>query len=58
MCSEAASMPDKFTHIAGMNSAPNGSTALQRFERSNMVDIRNRIMFDFYPGLPHVHMFS
>ena len=30
------------------------STALQHFERSNAVEIRNRIMFDFYPGLPHI----
>ena len=58
MCSEAASMPDKFTYIAGMNSALNESTALQCFERSNTVDIRNGIMFDFYMGLPHAHMFS
>ena len=27
---------------------------LQRFERSNASEIRNGIMFDFYPGLPHV----
>ena len=26
---------------------------LQHFERDNTVKIRNRIMFDFYPGLPH-----
>ena len=27
---------------------------LQRFEHGNMVEIRDRIMFDFYLGLPHV----
>ena len=32
----------------------NGSSALQRFERSNAIEIRNGIMFDFYPGLPHM----
>ena len=32
----------------------NGSFALQRFERDNAINIRNRIMFDFYPGLPHI----
>ena len=37
-----------------MNPALNGSSALQRFERGNAVEIRNRIMFGFYPGLPHV----
>ena len=36
-----------------MNPAINGSSALQRFEHGNMVKIRNRIMFDFYLGLPH-----
>ena len=29
----------------------NGSSALQRFESSNAVEIHNRRMFDFYPGL-------
>ena len=31
---------------------------LQCFERSNAIEIpslRNRIMFDFYPGLPHMY---
>jgi len=37
-----------------MSPALKGSSALQRFERSNAIEIRNRIMFDFYPGLPHV----
>ena len=31
----------------------NRSFALQRFECSIEVELRNRIMFDFYPGLPH-----
>ena len=31
-----------------------GSTALQRFECDNAVEIRDRIMLDFYPGLPHI----
>ena len=38
-----------------MSPARNGSTALQRFERGNALEIRNGIMFDFYPGLPHMH---
>ena len=29
-------------------------SAYERFERSNASEIRNGIMFDFYPGLPHV----
>ena len=37
-----------------MSPALNGSSALQHFERSNIVKIRNGIMFNFYPGLPHI----
>jgi len=33
----------------------NGSSVLQRFERSNAVEICNGMMFDFYPGLLHVY---
>ena len=33
----------------------NRSTALQRFKSGNVVEIGNGIMFDFYPGLPHMH---
>ena len=39
-----------------MSPALNGSSALQRFECGNMVEIRNVIMFDFYPGLTHTYM--
>ena len=34
----------------------NGSSTLERFERSNASEIRNGIMFDFYPGLPHMRI--
>ena len=37
-----------------MSPALNGSSTLEHFERSNASEIRNRIMFDFYPGLPHM----
>ena len=37
-----------------MSPTRNGSSALQRFEHGNAFEIRNRIMFDFYPGLPHI----
>ena len=37
-----------------MSPTVNGSSALQRFERSNAIEIRNGIMFNFYPGLPHI----
>ena len=32
----------------------NRNTALQHFERGNAIEIRNGIMLDFYPGLPHM----
>ena len=31
---------------------------LERFKSSNVIEIRNSIMFNFYPGLPHIlHIF-
>ena len=33
----------------------NGSFALQHFEHGNVVELHNGIMFDFYPGLPHIY---
>ena len=41
-------------YTARMNLALHASSALERFEHSNAIEIHNRIMFDFYPGLPHV----
>ena len=41
-----------------MSPALNGSSTLERFERSNAREIRNEIMFDFYPGLPHMGIFE
>ena len=55
MHGKAASMSDK-SYIARMSPALNGSSTLQRFERGNTVKIRNGIMFDFYPGLPHIYV--
>ena len=37
-----------------MSPARNGSLAIQRFEGSDAIEIRNGITFDFYTGLPHV----
>ena len=39
-----------------MSPALNGSSALERFECSNAIKIRNGIMFDFYPGLPQLYL--
>ena len=37
-----------------MSPALNGSSALERFERGNEIEILNGIMFNFYPGLSHL----
>ena len=37
-----------------MSSALSGSLALQHVKFSNVLEIRNGIIFDFYPGLPHI----
>ena len=37
-----------------MSPALNGSFVPQHFECGNAVEIRNKIMFDFYPGLSHM----
>ena len=34
-----------------MSAALNGSSALERVECGNAIEIRNGIIFDFYPGL-------
>ena len=39
-----------------INCTLNGSFALQCFNGSNAIKIRSGIMFDFYPGLPHIHV--
>ena len=42
--------------LADMSPTLNRSSALQHFERGNAAEIRNRIMLDFYPGLPHIRV--
>ena len=37
-----------------MSPALNRSSALECYKRSNAIKICNRIMFDFYPGLPYM----
>ena len=39
-------------HTVRMSTALSGSSALERFEHTNAIEIRNGIMFHFYPGLP------
>ena len=37
-----------------MSPALSGSSALQRVELGDALEIRDGIIFDFYPGLPHM----
>ena len=37
-----------------MSPTLNGISALESFEHGNAIKIHNGIMFDFYPGLPHI----
>ena len=41
-------------YTAHMSPTLNASSALLCFEHSNAIEIHNAIMFDFYPGLPHI----
>lgn len=37
-----------------MSPTGNGSAVLQCFDRGNAIELHNRIMFNFYPGLSHL----
>ena len=39
-----------------MSPALNGSSAIRRFKHSNAIKIRDRIIFHFYMGLPHISL--
>ena len=39
---------------ACMSPALNGSSAIRRYEYSDTIEIRDRITFDFYTGMPHI----
>ena len=39
-----------------MSPALNGSSAILRFKRSNAIEIRDGVSFDFYLRLPHMHI--
>ena len=47
---------DTFTRH--MSPTLNGSYALQCFEHGNAIETCNRMMFDFYLVLPHIHLFT
>ena len=40
---------------AHMSPALNGSSAIQRFEHSDVIEIRDGITFDFYMGRSHIY---
>ena len=42
-----------YIYTAPMSPTHSGSTVLQHFKCGNAIEICNRIMFNFYPGLPH-----
>ena len=39
-----------------MSPTLNESSVLKHFEHSSTIEIRNRIMFDFYSGLPLIYI--
>ena len=41
-------------HLHSVLSVLNGSAVLERYEYGNAIKIQNEIMFNFYPGLPHI----
>ena len=43
-----------FVHLQCMSPALNKSFVVQHLECSNPIEIRNGIMFGFYPGLPRM----
>ena len=45
-------------YLGHMSPPHSKSSALEHFERSNAIKIRNGTMFDFYPGLPHIKLVS
>ena len=53
-CLHSVASPSRQVYTLASERALNISTTLQCFEHSNTVEIRNGIMFDFYPGLPHI----
>ena len=45
-------------YIARMSPTLSGSSALQRVKLGDVIEIRNGIIFDFYSGLPHMHLLN
>ena len=39
-----------------MSPALNGSSAVQRFKGSDVIEIRDGVTFDFYTGLPQIEI--
>ena len=45
-----------YVNIAHISPTLYGSSALQYFKHDNVIEICNRVMFDFYPRLPHIYI--
>ena len=39
-----------------MSPTLSGNSALWHVEVSDVLEIRDKIIFDFYPGLPHIYL--
>ena len=44
-------------YTAHLSPALNESSDIRHFERSDTIEIRNGIIFDFYTGLPHIRSY-
>ena len=53
-CVNAATI-DAIIYASSLSPALNGSLDIQHFKRSNAIEIRDGITFDFYTGLPHIY---
>ena len=42
---------------ACMSPTLNGSSMIRHFEHSDAIEIHDGIIFDFYPGLSHIHAY-
>ena len=49
-----------YSHIyeERMNPALNRSSAIRHFKHSDVIEIRDGIIFDFYMGLPHLNFYT
>ena len=46
-----------YMYKARMSPTLNGSSMIRHFEHSDAIEIHDGIIFDFYPGLSHIHAY-